>query len=167
VTGDWASQVVSGTDTDFDIFLVCKTDDAAPSAVRAFLNFGNSADSDSNWSIAIRNGTNNYRTTKTDDGGTSVNVDGGALDTSYHVLRITQHGTTVDLRDNGSAIFTGSSQDVGLTTVDNVCLFALLRGGASTNALLGSVAEMITYNAALSAGDGLVVEQYLRTAWAL
>lgn len=167
VSSSWAADVGSGTDSDFSVFLMCKTDTAAPGSVQAFMSFGNSVNVDSLWEIGIRNGLNNYRSSKVDDGGAAAFSEGGSLDTLYHVLYLCQHGTTIDMRDNGSLVYSGSAQNVGLTTLDNVALFARLRAGAASNALSGEIGEVITYNTALSASDALTIEDYLRNGWGL
>ncbi len=167
LTSDWAASVASGTDSDFTAFLVCKTDSATPGGVLAWLSFCSSSDADPVWYVAAKNGTNDYRTGKIDDAGSAANADGGALNTSYHVLGIIQHGTTVDLYVDGTVVYSGNAQNVGITTLDIVCMFGLLRNGVFTNAMVGAIGESITYNAALSAGEFAAVNGYLRSAWSL
>jgi hypothetical protein len=164
-SSDWAAQVASGTDSDFSVFLMANTDAPTPVGIEAWLCFGHSVDPDPYWIFAARNSTNLHRTEKKDDGGSAATADGSALDSNYHVFSIIQHGTTVDFRKDGSAIYTGTAQDVGVTTLDCVALFAILRATAATNTMAGAIGELITYNAALSAPDALTVEQYMRTGW--
>lgn len=166
-TSDWAAQVASGNDRAFTIFVVCKTDDAAPSGIRTMYGFGHGTNPDACWFLGIRNGTNVWKTQKIDDGAVSAQRELGALDTNYHVHRLVQHGTTVDHYIDGVLVYSGFAQDVGTTTLNVVALFALLRAGAATNALNGAICAEASYNTDLSPADLVAVEQYFRTGWAL
>ncbi len=168
VGGDWASNLGSGTNKDFSVFLLCKTETAAPTSVRAWFAMGNTLDADTDWDIGIRNGTNNYVSTKVDDAGTGKTPNAGALDSNYHVVAVLARGATVDVRVDGATIMSGAAQNVGLSTFDTVCFFARHRGGVGgTNAMIGSIGEAVTYNIALTASDALTIENYLRAGWAL
>ncbi len=168
VGGDWASNLASGSDKGFSVFLVCRTDSASPSGVRVWFAMGNTLDADTDWDVGIRNGTNNYVTTKVDDAGSVQSSNAGSLDTNYHVVSAVQRGTTVDLRVDGVAIMTGAAQNVGLSTFDTVCLFARHRGGVGgTNAMGGGIGELITYSTPLAVSDVQAIEGYLRGSWAI
>lgn len=163
-TSTAAGDCASGVDKDFTLVFMGKTDDAAPSAVRALVSLNNNSDADPAWFLGLRNGTNVWRSQKIDDAGSASSpIDLGALDVNYHVHRLVQHGTTLDHYIDGALNYSGSSQNVGTATFNNYCWFALLRGGSSTNACSGEIGEAALYSVALTAPE--YVEDFMLSGW--
>lgn len=162
VTSNWAANVVSGNDSDFSIFVVAKIFTTSGS-FRQLISFNNSADPDSCWGMGT-SGASNWAAFKQDDSGASQFALHAGIDTNWHVHEIIHHGTTVDWMIDGTALFTGSAQNVGVTTLDSVFFFS---GGSFGGASDAAIGEALLYNAALSSTDRADPRAYLRNRWAI
>jgi hypothetical protein len=161
-TSNWAANVAGGNDADFTIFLVSKVYTTSGS-FRQLLSFTNSGDPDSCWGMGT-SGATNWAALKKDDAGTQVFALGAGIDTNWHVHEVVQNGTTVDWVIDGTPLFTGSAQNVGVTTLDIAAFFSGVAFGGVSDAAIG---EALTYSTALSAVDRANIRTYLRTGWAI
>lgn len=164
ITSDWATVLAGGSDTAFSIFMVCKTNQASPSGTQYWFSIANQGSANQRFGITGRN-SGAYGLVKLDDVATNVTVEGGTLDTGYHVLTIIHHGTTVDMSEDGVSLFSGSSQNVGSCTFDIVELFALGTSGGASSQIEGSIGELITYHGVHP--DPGAIEDYLAAGWGL
>lgn len=97
--------------------------------------------------------------TRRDDASTFKSASGGASDANFHVFEVVDDGTTSNIYVDGT--LTGSANqdtDVSTITLDD---FKLGKRSQGANLLNGDVAEVVVYSVALSAGDRLLVRQYL------
>lgn len=166
-TSNLATTLGTGNDTVSTFILACRTATAAPTGPLGFFALNNTTDINPVYALEIRDSTNLYRSLKVDNAALAATVDAGALDTNFHVLRMVQHGTTVDLFRDGVSLFTGSAQNVAVCTFNSMSLFCLARGVTTggSNGIAGDIGEIVAYSAALSDADCRAVEGYLKLKW--
>ncbi|HTJ17846.1 MAG TPA: hypothetical protein VL494_13795 [Steroidobacteraceae bacterium] len=166
---DSFANTFSGNDTPITVFMVMKSNTAAPGASNPWLNFGNTGGgTTARFDFGVTN-TPAYRSTKTDDAASSALPSGGSIDTSFHYSSWNQAGTTMALRVDGSAVSLSGSgaQNVGTCTFNECLLFARNTAGTPSNSIDGALAEVLIYSASLSADSVLEKETYLKSQWRL
>jgi hypothetical protein len=159
---DVFSTVVAGLDAPWTLAMVFKKDG----------NTGADTLYGAGWTIGVdrvvtvgTNGTS-YRVRKTDDAGTTVNVDFGTSDTSTHLLVVRQNGTTVDAWLDGTQVATAVSQNVGDTN-PTISGIGCLPQSSVSNFLEGDVGAVALWNIALSDADVAKVNAYYINLFAL
>lgn len=134
--------------------------DAAATASRASVQYGQ-----------VTNNTVSIRVRRLDaDAGANVEASSAfGLVYGYFTGRCSYDNTTGEIYENG--VLMGISTTFltsGITSTDNGSVGLGSRpDGAGINSLDGSIAEVLVYGSALSDGDRLLVEGYLKTKWGL
>lgn len=142
LTNNAVSTYVTGNDTPFTFWMVCKPITSSNSGL---VNFGNSTVGvgTTNSIIAFKTlqaGTN-MRYTRTDDANNNVNNNlAGTVSNGWNFMAFSFTGTRVTLSLNGT--LSDAANNTGAITVDTFCVGQFFRSGAFSTPQCGTIAEM-------------------------
>lgn len=161
LTADNIAAMFSGSDKPFSVFSVCQCD--APT----------SGNQNSIWAAGINNSSTPFHSqvyqnsnniaNRRDDTGT-IATSGAAYVAGVNVNALVFTGTTTSSYTNTTTNYSGTSQDVGVITVNKFAVGATIRN-TNTHFFDGIIGEIIIFAAALNADERQIIMKYLGRKW--
>jgi hypothetical protein len=153
----------TGSDKPFTILSVCLCDAPTAAPQSSIWAIGSSASPNQFQSQVYQNSQNIAN--RRDDGGTIV-TSGASYISGVNLNCLVFTGTTVSSYTNATANYSGSSQDVGVLTLDRFAIGATIRN-TNSHFFDGTIGEVIIYNTALSDANRISIQQYLGNKWGI
>jgi hypothetical protein len=155
---------VAGTDEDFTLFIVAKSNAISGGADSTMWSFGDTVDTDTIHHFAFRDLPGNaVRCFRRSDAGAADNVDcrvSGVWNTNWNVWCFAFSGTQIGIFKNGLQI-ASSGMNVGAFSPNLSTVGALVSAGTESNYFVGHIAELAIYNSGMSEAGRTNIENYL------
>lgn len=164
ITSGGAAALGTGTAKSRSFYLLFKAGTTTPTGALAMLSLSNTGDADSRWTFSLKNGTNDlWSAAVADAGGAASIVNGGSLDSSYHIAAVVLSGTTLTVYNKTNTPIFSGTQSVGAQTFDSFSICAENLGGSLGNSAPCELGDIVARSGADDAATRLATIGWLKS----